>query len=154
MQAIARDLAPLILKGGGARVYNSATISHATSGANQTLTFNSERYDDADYHSTVSNTSRLTVPQPGRYLVGGCVAFAANATGVRALTLRVNNTSSFAIQNTIALTGGNATILQVEAVYELAAGDYVELLAYQDSGAALNLTAAGNYAPEFWISRL
>ncbi len=29
----------------GARVYNSAAISHATSGTWQALTFNSERYD-------------------------------------------------------------------------------------------------------------
>lgn len=154
LQAMARDLGPLILRNGGARVYNSATISHATSGANQAVTFNSERYDDADYHSTVSNTSRLTAPAPGRYLIGGCVTFAANVTGVRYLQIRLNGATFIAIQGGLALTGGLTSILTVETIYELAAGDYAELVAYQDSGAALNMTAAGNYSPEFWIARL
>ena len=35
----------------------------------------------------------------------------------------------------------------IPAHYDLAVGDYVELLAYQTSGGALNAIAVGNYAP-------
>jgi len=151
---MARDLAPLILRSGGARVYNSTNVSHATSGTNQAVTFNTERYDDAEYHSTSSNTSRLTIAQPGRYRVGGCLAFAANATGVRYAQLRVNGTTYIAIQGSVSMGGAVATILTVETDYEFAAADYVELVGYQDSGGALNMTASANYSPEFWIARL
>jgi hypothetical protein len=37
----------------------------------------------------------------------------------------------------------------VTTVYDLAAGDYLEVFAYQDSGGALNVQTNANYSPEF-----
>lgn len=135
-----------------ARVYNSAAISHATSGSNQIITFNSERYDTGSCHSTVSNTSRLTVPSGGGgvYSIGGCVGFLANATGVRYAYIVVNGATTIAL-NTAPATSAIDTRVTVACDYLLAAGDYVELGAYQNSGGALNMTATGNMCPEFWF---
>src|SRR5438876_645541 len=58
----------------GARVYNSANISVSAS-TEQALTFDTERSDSNAYHSTSSNTSRITVPTggDGRYVISGAV---------------------------------------------------------------------------------
>jgi hypothetical protein len=140
-------------RGVRARVYNSADIVLATA-ANTALTFNSERYDSDTLHSTSSNTSRLTVPYDGYYLIGGSVRFAANATGSRSISLVVSNTSSIAGQNTDNLGAATTVQLTVVAAYQLVAGDYVELFASQNSGGNLNVLAVGNLSPEFWIERL
>ncbi len=74
-----------------ARVYNS--IAFAVTTATQTpVTFDSERYDTGACHSTVSQQSRLVVPasEGGTYAMGGSIAWAGNAAGVRELSIRVN----------------------------------------------------------------
>lgn len=38
--------------------------------------------------------------------------------------------------------------------YRLTAGDYVEVIVFQSSGGALNVEAATNYSPEFWMTKL
>lgn len=134
-----------------ARVYNSAAISLPT-GAVTALTFNSERYDIGACHSTSSNTSRLTVPsgEAGKYLIGATVGFAANPTGYRAILLQVNGVTTIAQQDAISLGAGSAMYLSICTENALAAGDYVELKAFQNSGGNLNALASGNYSPEFW----
>lgn len=122
-----------------ANVYNNAnqSISNATSTA---LTFNSERFDPAGMHSTVSNTSRLTIPasEGGHYMVGCTFQFASNATGYRQGALLVNGSTVVAIFNTPAVSGVQ-TRISLCTLYPLAAGDYVEVQVYQTSGGALNV---------------
>jgi hypothetical protein len=138
-----------------ARVYNDANISHATSSTAQALTFNSERYDIGDLHSTSVNTGRLTAPVPGLYDIGASIEFAANVTGFRSLALRLNGTTILAGQVVMAVTvAAVAHRIQVATQYQLVTGDYVEVVANQSSGAALNILASGNYSPEFWMVRL
>lgn len=138
----------------GARVYNNAAIS--LSGVSATvLTFNSERYDTANYHSTSSDTGRLTAPSAGKYLITAQVIFDFNATGSRNLGLRLNGSTFLVFETTQAVTADSAgTGMSIATVYQLAAGDYVEVLANQGSGGALNILAAGSYTPEFTMTRL
>jgi hypothetical protein len=145
-----------------ARVYNSGppTISHNTTTA---LTFNSERFDHGDLHSTSSNTSRLTAPVAGLYSaapvaglysVGANFRFAANATGQRYGALRVNG--STVIAEDMVLPGSAAVLprLVLSTIWRLAAGDYVEVLAFQTSGGALDVETSSATSPEFWMVRL
>ena len=134
-----------------ARVRNSAAIS-LTSGTAAALTFNSERFDTDTIHSTSSNTERLTATTAGKYQVTGHVEFAAGATsnGHWRLELRLNGTTVIASQDgrfhdDIALT----TRATITTYYEFAATDYVELRVTQTGRDTLNVTAAGNYSPEF-----
>lgn len=135
------------------RVYNNATQS-LTTATLTALTFNSERVDVGGMHSTSVNTSRITVPtgEGGWYDFGGNVEFAANVTGDRRAYLRVNGTTYVAVAATPALVGGSTSFLNVTCKYQLAAGDYIELVAFQNSGGALNSAVSGNYAPEFWAT--
>lgn len=139
----------------GSRVYNSANISIVTSGTPQALTFNSERFDSDAFHDTGSNTGRLTVPtgKAGKYEIGGHIEFAGNATGYRMALIRLNGSTYIAREHT--RPASTETVgLSVVTLYDLAEADYVELVALQSSGGALNVNVAGNYSPEFWLQRV
>jgi len=137
----------------GTRVYNSTAIPLSTSGTWYNLTFNSERFDTDNIHSTASNTDRLTCSTAGVYLIIGSVRFASNANGDRLLSIVLNGTTTLAMETTRAASG-NPTTMTVSAIYQLNVGDYVTLSAQQTSGGSLNIEAAGNYSPEFMMVRL
>lgn len=136
-----------------ARVFNSANIA-ITTGTVTALTFDSERYDNGSLHSTSANTSRLTAPITGLYMIGGHVRFAANATGTRQVLIRLNGATFLEPDSKANLGAGAAVDFTVTTAYQLVAGDYVELIVFQDSGGNLNVTAAGNLSPEFWMHRV
>lgn len=142
----------------GAHVYNSANIS-ISNNSNTALTFDSERFDsdpNGGIHSTGSNTSRLTCQTAGAYIVGGNVSWAANATGTRQLQIRKNGTTVIAFEVRASVGAGTNTVMHVATPgpVVLAATDYVELMAYQDSGGALNALVAGDYSCEFGMVKV
>lgn len=136
----------------GCRVYNDAAITVSTA-TDTALTFNSERYDNGGLHSTSSNTSRITVGRAGKYLIIGNATYAANGTGVRYLSIRLNG-ATYIGEMAILPSASNSLTLIVTTIYHLAASDYVELLAYQNSGGNLNIAATGNTTPEFMVQFL
>lgn len=149
-QKLARELRPFIYLPQSARVYNNAAITLTTSTLTS-LTFNSERWDDNTFHSTSADTGRLTVTQPGRYLVGASVWFAANATGQRELYITVNGATRIA-EETRTNTGGSLGVrVSMTAWYEVSAADYFTVVAWQNSGGNLDIEVFGNASPEFWI---
>ena len=122
----------------GASVYNSAYIS-LTNNTDTTLTFNTENYDTDSYHSTSSNTSRLTVPSAGKYLITANVGFAANATGYRFAKIQKNGTTNVSSIGTNAAPNGTFdTHINNSVVVDAAASDYFEIIVFQNSGGALN----------------
>lgn len=133
-----------------ARVFNSAAISIANN-TNTAVTFDSERFDNQGMHSTSSNTSRLTVPtgMGGKFLIGGHIEFAGNASGQRDILIQVNGSTVIAYDR-VGPNGAVSWKMSLTTMYALSAADYVELLVFQNSGGALNLDATGNYTPEFW----
>lgn len=126
-----------------ASAYNSTTQS-LTSGAATALTFDSEDIDVGAMHSTVSNTSRVTVPgsQGGLYLMIGQTTFAANATGVRRLDLRKNGATNLSTCQAANAGGGDSVVVNVVGIAVLSATDYIELVGTQNSGGALNAGSA------------
>lgn len=134
---VARAVAP------ACRVYKATgqSINNITLTA---LTFDNERFDNDGMHSTSSNTSRITFTKPGVYVVSGSVAWdSANSKNVW-LGIRLNGVSSssyLAAQWTPAGFSAEAT---VSTIYKFAAGDYIELMVYQQHGSALSTLAAAN----------
>jgi hypothetical protein len=135
-----------------ARVYSVASIS-VSSNNSLALPFDNERYDTDNIHDTGTNPSRLTCQSPGKYLIIGQAAFESNTTSYRRLKVRLNGATIIA-QETVAPVNGAATEMTVATIYELAANDYVELLAYQNSGGALAINTLLNYTPEFSMIRI
>lgn len=120
------------------RLTTTLGISDATVTAVQ---FNAADARDTDaFHDPASSNTRMTVPTGlgGWYTAGGVVTFAANGTGYRLVGLRVNGTTRMAQQTSVSF-GTAANTLTVSAPLLLAAGDYVELIVYQNSGGALNI---------------
>ena len=91
------------------RVFNSAAQS-PTNSTPTALTFDSERVAVGSLHSTASSTTRITGPTGGGgwWAVGGTVAWAANATGVRQMYARVNGSAIFAFDQRNNNTAGDA----------------------------------------------
>lgn len=123
----------------GARAYNSTTQSIASgSGDTHTAaTLNSEEFDTDGFHSTVTNTSRMTVPsgKAGKYRVRGMAFFEANATGIRSVCIAKNGTKLRGSATRTLVPGSTGGIsVWGEWVGDLAVGDYVELMVYQTSG--------------------
>jgi hypothetical protein len=123
----------------GCSLWNNATqsIPNATVTA---LTFNQENFDTDGFHSTSSNTSRITIPtgKGGKYLFVGNVAFAGNATGSRWMEIDVNGTDRYYG----ASWSGFSAIYNIEnmsVILDLVATDYVELFVYQNSSGSLNI---------------
>jgi hypothetical protein len=136
------------------RVYNDADFVHNSTGNWLAVTFNSERSDPYAMHSTSSNTSRITVPISGWYLVTGHIRFAANATGYRQAAIRYGGSNYLALQADNNPDGANTTIMSLATLYYLAASDYIELVAFQDSGGNLNVVSTAQYSPELAVMRL
>lgn len=135
----------------GAGVFNSAAQSIGNNSFTD-LTFDSETFDDSNFHSTSSNTNRLTVPIAGTYLISGGVRFASNTTGNRQVRILLNGTTMIARDQRSASTG--VVYSNVTTTYRLNASDYVTLNVFQDSGGNLNVEREASWSPEFRIYRL
>lgn len=136
------------------RVYNSANISVADATL-QALTFNTERKDTDTMHSTAVNTGRITFTTAGFYGLDGHVEYTANVGGNRRLAFRVNGSTYIAKLGPGFNNAAFTAELSLHTSYQFAAADYAELIAYQNSGGALNVLASGNYSPEFaatWLA--
>jgi hypothetical protein len=125
----------------GCVLYNSANQSLANS-TEVKITFNSESLDTDSFHSTSSNTSRITIPagKGGKYLFFAFGVFVNNANGYRQLQMWKNNDSTTRFANfTTVGNSTNTTYGNLVGVIDLVATDYVELIAYQNSGGSLDL---------------
>ena len=140
-----------------ASAFNNTTQS-LTDATATALTFNSEDFDVGGLHSTSSNTSRMTIPASmgGVYLLIGGTGFAPNATGFRQLDLKKNGTTILASTTVPSNTAGSPTgIFHLSFVAVLAAADYIELFATQNSGGPLNVgSATRNLASFLQVIRL
>lgn len=130
------------------------TVSqNLTTNTQTAVLFDTEIVDSDTFHSTASNTSRVTAPWPAWYQFTGGPAFAANATGRRGGQWAINGT---AVNATAALypttaSGGCAVSLKPYRAF-LNAGDYVELDAFQDSGSTLGTAITTTSQTLFTVS--
>jgi hypothetical protein len=95
-----------------------------------------ENFDNDSMHSTVSNTSRITIQTAGRYLFLATVRFDAasgSGAGIRRVSLRVDGTTSYGGMQAIGATT-NQIRIQATRSLVLAAGQYVETTALSIPG--------------------
>jgi len=127
------------------------------------ITFNGEVVKThAGLHSTSTNTSRLVLGTvPGTWLVQGVIHFQnTSATGTRRVIMTFNGTnlSTSYTQIPAGPTTGAApftsVVVPAQIVTASVSTDYVELTAYQDSGAALSTQVANGANPTFTAVRI
>lgn len=122
----------------GARAYKNA--SQAVPDATLTaITWPVESYDTDAYHDAVT-PSRFTVDLAGKYTVACSVKWDANTAGTRAVYIAVNGVT--ATRQGADLRPASAGVMNVAVdCLDLAAGDYVEFFAYQDSGGSRDIVS-------------
>ncbi len=103
-----------------------------------------DSWDTDSIHSTVSNQSRLTVPSGlgGKYLIVASVPWANNSTGWRDLTIRANGSTGLDSTRVGSGVANPYPISTITTIQQLAAGTYVEVVVWQNSGAALDVSSA------------
>jgi hypothetical protein len=111
-----------------------------TNGVPAAILFDTEDIDTDGMHSTASNTSRVTAVTAGRYQFSGGGTFANNATGVRSVNWSLNGTANNG-SPVQAINVGASSVPELAARTKtilMAVGQFVELVAAQSSGGALN----------------
>ncbi len=121
-----------------ARVTKSAAQT-LTNDTTTTISWDAETRDDGGVHDNVTNNSRLTVPSGagGWYLVTATLQYTTNATGARSCVLRLNGTTTIAVQ-TAGPSAAQISVTAATLIY-LAATDYIEVQGYQTSGGDLDV---------------
>jgi hypothetical protein len=137
----------------GCALYKSGnqTISNS---ANNTLTWDSEHFDTNTFHSTATNTDRITIPsgKDGYYLFTAAVRFNTNGTGRRYIELFKNGSASgTAVMET---QPGQYNHNVMSFVVSAVATDYFTLDAYQSSGGNLDVLGAISNGTFFGCSYL
>jgi hypothetical protein len=115
------------------------SINNATE---TTLSWSTENWDVGGYHSTSTNTSRITIPTglAGKYLFSGWITFGTNGTGTRFVGVKKNGAGAFFV----ASSDGNSpfsTFVNYSVIFEAAVADYFELAVFQNSSATINVLA-------------
>lgn len=136
-----RDNSTFLRTAHGCRVYSSsATIATLTTATDTVLSFNAEDYDSDSFHDTVTNPSRITIPAgvgAGTYRLFASVSFANNGTGRRRVHFRKNGTTDIGGYGSAGSASGGPLFIAAYTEVVLASGDYIEVMAYQDSGGNL-----------------
>lgn len=100
----------------------------------------------------ISFPTRLTAPVTGVYLVGGTITWAAAAlTAARLSTLLKNGNASPEFGIDTASGTGAVDNNKLSELLPMNAGDYFEMVAYQNSGGALNVLTDDNNSAIFWM---
>jgi len=107
-----------------------------------------DAYDTDSLHNPASNNTRITCNVAGVWIFGGWYEMEVNSAGTRSIYLRLNGTTIFA-RHRIPTVGGSGVVddLSITGELKVAATDYVELIANQNSGSSLNVTQS-----QFWAS--
>lgn len=124
----------------GCRVHGSGTQSIAN--ATQTLiTWDSETFDTDSYHSTTTNTGRITIPsgKAGYYLVNCGLRYESGGNGQRDAYL-IKNSGGVDTQFSLTCQDGDEPVgLQLTGIIYLAVSDYVRVETYQNSGGSTDV---------------
>ena len=154
-----------ILKGAGANVNpteehmnQSCKVYRTTSQSipDSTWTavaFDNEEWDTNNIHDNATNPNRLTCKVAGKYLVIAGLQWVGNTTGRRLLRIRQSGATDI-VEAEATISAANPVGGSIATgIASLAVDGYLELLAYQTSGGALN-TYASRLTVNFAMHRL
>lgn len=138
----------------GARVYRNAAQA-VTTGTHFPIPFDTEVYDTDGMWEGVTNPTRITCVTPGKYLITGVVAYAADTSQTeRRAEIRLNGTTYIAATQGSDFATTLVPALSVTTIYDLAAGNYVELCAYHNKGSNLSVYVTGDCFQVMAVQRI
>lgn len=113
------------------------------------ISFDTEGWDTDTMHDTVTNPSRLTAQRQGVYLIVGMCQWATASGGItRDANIRLNGATNFCLSKLPPNANWGPTH-HLTLELSLAAGEYIELVVTQDSGAALDILTVSADQPFF-----
>lgn len=108
------------------------------------ISFDAKVYDEAGAWPGLINPTPLIAKTDGLYATRGTVFFAGLAAGsLRASWIQKNNVTGFRYGQDYRIPNANPTTLFSFDYIELLAGDYVQLICYQDGASPLGLSSEG-----------
>ena len=116
------------------------SVSNATWTA---ISWNQENYDTDAFHDNSTNNTRITIPagKGGKYLIAANLYTPANSAGSRLLKYTKNGADSY-YGNWGPASAVHSTSIVGSQVFDLIAGDYIEVAIYQDTGTSLNVNSS------------
>jgi uncharacterized protein with beta-barrel porin domain len=121
------------LSGTNAQAITNGVITDVTFGAG------TETLDVSNWHSTTTNTARITPTIAGYYLCGGFAVFNRTGASSRFSEFIIKNGVTYAAEATI-LGGDYPVAVAQNIVYFNGSTDYVTLAMYQTTGGTVNLS--------------
>ena len=127
----------------------SLTRSTSLSVANNSeaaVGFDTESFDSDGYHSTSTNTSRITIPsgKAGKYLFAMTMCWTTSSVGERRLQLKKNGAAHKYLWQMGGISGGYV-FNPAAVIVDAAVGDYFEMFVFQTSGGNLTLVEGFDY---------
>lgn len=121
----------------GCSIYKSGNVTISDS-SETLMTFNSEAWDTDGFHSTTTNTGRITIPtgKGGKYLVVIREYIQSNSSGQRLTRLQKNGSVDWTFTNPP--VSGGVTVLTLSLIMSLVATDYISYNVLQTSGGSLD----------------
>ena len=128
------------------RVNRTALLSVANS-TDTAVTWQAADGNDLTSWSSGTNPTRITAQVPGRYMAVASMRWASNGTGFRTGEIRLNGTTIIGRHAQAFVAAGSPTQYTLTSMpITMAIGDYLELIAWQNSGAALDLAYQNDYS--------
>jgi hypothetical protein len=127
----------------GASRYSSVP-QNILSGIETALSFNTTAYDTDSIVGP--SVTRFTIHTAGVYLLEGSIPWQTNALGRRSIFFKVDGTTYTGYQ-TLTPFATDTQWQNMSWVTRLAAGDYVELYGYQNSGSTLSIAPYSGIGP-------
>jgi hypothetical protein len=116
-----------------------------SAGASNLITWNQELFDTSGYHSTSSNTDRITIPsgKAGYYLINAAIQWDDdNAVATCGIRVYLNGTE-IARRFFLRSDNGGRTASDVQVTRNLAVNDYLQVYAYTETA-----QGAYHYSPD------
>jgi len=133
-----------------ARVHRS-TDQTINSGSWIALSFDAENWD-TDNIWTSGSPTELVCRTPGKYIIHGHIMWDTDSTGNRGIAVRLNGTDYIGSHRNLASTS-SYSLQNISCIYNLEAGDYVELMGHQNSGTTLD-SKSDSMSPSFSMTRI
>jgi hypothetical protein len=136
----------------GSRVKKDATGQTVNNGTLTALTWQTEDWDTDGYWTSGAST-KFTIPtgMDGKYLVGGGYTFDTATAFDQLVSISLNGTE---LLSTRSRQGSASAVNRTSTILNLAATDYVEMLAFQTSGSSKTTATFAANMSEFFIQRL
>jgi len=102
--------------------------------------------DPQSLHNTSVTNTNVYIKTPGNYKVSANIQFAANATGLRKITIAKNGIVPINEYNSsVQGTASSPTTISINGIMYCNSGDAINIYAFQNSGVALNIDLTNSY---------